>query len=48
MKQKNFFLENVIKSILLLYANMVYGWFLSKVYLATTMGLSTLLKNLPV
>ena len=34
-----------MKSFLLLYANMVYGWFLSKVYLATTIGLSILLKS---
>ena len=39
---------NVIKSFLLLYANMVCGWFWSKVYLVTTMGLSILLKKLPV
>ena len=38
-------LGNVIKSFLLLYANMVFGWFWSKVYLATTLGLSILLKG---
>ena len=41
---KNFF-ENAIKSFLLLYANTLHGWFWSKVYLATTMGLSILLKS---
>ena len=39
---------NVIKFFLLLYAKLVYGWFWSKVYLATAMDLSILLKRLPV
>ena len=42
------FIENVIKSFLLLYANMVCGWFWSKVYLVNTMVLSIPLKKLPV
>ena len=41
-------LGNVIKFFLLLHANMVHGWFWSKVYLAITMGLSILLEKLPV
>ena len=36
---------HAFKSFPLLYANMVYGWFWSKVYLATTMGLNILLKS---
>ena len=43
----DFFMSAPFKSFLLLNTNMVCGWFRSKLYLATTIDLSILLKKLP-